>query len=196
MSRIAWSRTRVAVAICGVALVVLAGCGNSSSTTSTTVTKTLSPSATVLDATYAGSIGFPKTVQAAKKAPESGEKGCTSSVEAVYENTGSKTGLISSALECDSKASASAALAMARKGVTLDPSLPVPKELGTTAFATDSHAPEYLLAWQSGNRVAITVFDVNIDASSTSPSSQSPALTPAQSTTLGKAAVQQNSLYS
>ena len=50
------------------------------------------------------------------------------------------------------------------------------------------------MVWQAGNRVAITAIDVDITATSTS-ASGSPALTPAQGTTLGNAAVQQNSLY-
>ena len=77
----------------------------------------------------------------------------------------------------------------------MDTSLPVPKELGPTGFATSSHAPEYLMVWQAGNRVAITAIDVDITASSSSSTSQSPALTPSQGTTLGNAAVRQNSLY-
>ena len=116
-------------------------------------------------------------------------------MEAVYENTGSKTGLISDVLNCGSKASASAALTMARKQVKLDPSVAVPKELGAAGFATSSHAPEYLMVWQAGNRVAITAIDVDIASSSSSSASQSPALTPSQGTTLGNAAVRQNSLY-
>ena len=55
-----------------------------------------------------------------------------------------------------------AALAVARKHVTLDSSVAIPKQLGTGAFATDSNAPEYLLVWQAGSRVAITAIDVDV----------------------------------
>jgi len=179
----------------GGAVIVLAGCSSSTGAPASS-TKPTSPSVAgaVLDPAYARSIGFPKTVQAAKESSVSSQKGCSNSVEAVYENSGSKTGLISDVLNCGTKASASAALAVARKAVKVDASLPVPKALGATAFATGSHAPEYLVVWQAGNRVAITALDVDITASSTS-ASGSPKLTPAQGTTLGNAAVRQNSLY-
>ena len=180
----------------GAVVFVLAGCSSSSGTaSSTTAPAKLSPSAVVLDAAYARSIGFPKTLQAAKQSTVTGQKGCSESVEAVYENTGSKTGLISDVLNCGSKASATTALATARKAVKVDTSLTVPKELGPTGFATSSHAPEYLMVWQAGNRVAITAIDVDITASSSSSTRQSPALSPSQGTTLGNAAVRQNSLY-
>ncbi|MGA3148009.1 MAG: hypothetical protein ABSF33_11085 [Acidimicrobiales bacterium] len=157
---------------------------------------TLSASASVLDAGYARHIGFPKTVQAAKRTSVTEQKGCSSSVDAVYEDAGSKTGLISDVLNCDSESSASAALAAARKHAVVDSSLAVPKQLGAAAFATDNGGPEYLLVWQAGTRVAIEAIDVDIAASASS-TSKSPAapLTPSQDKTLVTAALEQNSLY-
>jgi len=178
----------------GAVAIMLAGCSSSTATTATTVPSTLPATAVVLDAAYARSVGFPNTVKAAKESSVTGQNGCTSSVVAVYENTGTKTGLISDVLICGSTGSATAALAVARRAVKVDPSLPVPKGLGATAFGTSSHAPEYLLVWQAANRVAITAIDVDTTASSTS-TSRPPALTPSQSTTLGNAAIRQNSLY-
>jgi hypothetical protein len=72
----------------------------------------------------------------------------------------------------------------------------VPKALGASAFATSSNAPEYLMIWQAGSKVAITAIDVDVKASTTTSSTvASPRLTQSQLTTLGVAAVQQNSLY-
>ena len=48
-------------------------------------------------------------------------------------------------------------LAGVRKEVTVDPTVAPPKALGSSAFATATNAPEYLMVWQSGTRVAITV---------------------------------------
>jgi hypothetical protein len=72
-------------------------------------------------------------------------------------------------------------------------SLPVPKELGSTAFSTKSEGSEYLVVWQAGNNVAITALDVDVRATSTT--TTFPPLTAAQGQTLTKAAVKQNSLY-
>src|SRR5450759_1075775 len=94
---------------------------NSRGSTSTT----LSPAEQVLSPSYAKSLGYPKILQQAKKSPVSGEKGCTSSVEAVYEDLARKSALISDVLNCESVATASSALAAARKEVTLDSSVAV-----------------------------------------------------------------------
>jgi hypothetical protein len=151
----------------------------------------------VLGPVFATSIGFPKTLQAAKKTAVTAEKGCHDSVEAVYEDAVGQTGLISSVLDCTSVGSASSALAVARKQIPVDASLTVPKALGTSAFASSSSAPEYLMVWQAGPRVAITALDVDVKASSsTSTTTVSHALTQAQEAKLGNAAVQQNALYS
>jgi hypothetical protein len=198
MSRTSFMSTRVQA---GIGLVVvfavgvgLSACGGSSSSTTTSTTDSVSGS--VLSAASAQRLGFPKTVQAAKKTAVTDQKNCTSSVEAVYEDTATKTGLISDVLNCSSSASAAAALAVAKTHATLDSAVTVPKELGSTAFATDSDAPEYLMVWQAGNRVAITAFDANVAATATSTSTTTPVpMTEAQGKTLGAAAVEQNSLY-
>jgi hypothetical protein len=157
----------------------------------------LSATGSVLSPTYAKSIGFPRLVQAAKKTTETNEKGCSDSIDAVYEDGAKQTGLISDVLNCGSTTSASTALAAARKQVTVDPSLKAPAQLGSQAFVTATNAPEYLVVWKSGNRVAITAIDVNVPASSTSSSTTVPStpITSAQVNTLYKAALQQNSLY-
>ena len=197
------SRTRIRAGIGSLVVIVAVGvglsaCGGSSSSTTTSTTPSGTPSiaGSVLSAESAQHLGFPKTVQAAKKTAVTDQKNCSSSVEAVYEDTATKTGLISDVLNCSSKASAAAALTVARSHATLDSAVTVPKELGSTAFATDSDAPEYLMVWQAGNRVAITAVDVDVTASATGTSTTTPApITEAQGKTLGDAAVEQNSLY-
>jgi hypothetical protein len=155
-----------------------------------------SASSTVLSPSYAKSIGFTKTVQAAKTTKVTSQKGCTQSVEAVYEDGASKTGLVSETLQCASKGAAIKALATARKQVKVDSSVKPPKKLGPTAFVTATDAPEYLIAWISGSKVAITALDVNVAAStSTSSTVVSSPLTAAQAKTLTTAALKQNSLY-
>jgi hypothetical protein len=176
--------------------VVIAGLvatGCSSSSTSSTTTTASASSAQVIGAAYATSVGFPKTVQAAKTTKVTSQKGCTTSIEAVYEDATGKTGLISDVLTCTSEASATAALAAARKHVTTDPSIAVPPGLGPLSFATSSNAPEYLIVWQPHDRVGITGIDV--DTAATSSSATAYPITPAQSQTLANAADHQNSLY-
>lgn len=157
----------------------------------------LTPAASVLDAGYATSIGFPKTLQAAKKTQVTSQKGCTDAVESVYEDAGAKTGLLADVLNCKSAASAAAALTAARRQVILDRTVQVPEVLGKTAFATSSEAPEYIIAWQVGTRLVFTAIDVDINASSSSATGEaSKALTASQRKTLAQAAVEQNSLVS
>ena len=186
-----------AVTVLVLAAVILGACSSSSSTATTTTTSkpaATSVSGSVLGATYAKSIGFPRTVQAAKVTAVKDQKDCSSTVEAVYEDAVGKTGLISDVLRCSSKSAATAALTVAHKNASIASSVTVPKELGPTAFATDNNAPEYLMVWQAGARVAITALDVDVSATT---NSKSPAkgLTAEQGTTLGNAAVEQNSLY-
>jgi hypothetical protein len=186
----------VAVVVVIIVVVLVTQGGSSTSTTSPTAPKTLAVSGSVIDAGYAKKIGFPKTVQAAKQTAVTDQKGCTTSVEAVYEDSGSKTGLISDVLNCGTKSAATAALAVARKHVTLDSSVAVPKELGTGAFATNSDAPEYLLVWQAGTRVAIAAIDVDVSASASSAGkAAAPPLSASQAKALSAAALEQNSLY-
>jgi hypothetical protein len=157
----------------------------------------LTPAASVLDAGYAKSIGFSKTLQAAKESKVTAQKDCTDAVESVYEDAGAKTGLLADVLNCKSAASAAAALTAARSQVTLDRTLQVPEVLGKTAFATSSEAPEYIIAWQVGTRLVFTAIDVDINASSSSATGKaSKALTAPQRKTLAQAAVEQNSLVS
>jgi hypothetical protein len=158
-------------------------------------TSSLTPAASVLDAGYAKSIGFPKTLQAAKKTKVTTQKGCTDSVESVYEDAGAKTGLLADVLNCKSEGSAAVALTAARKQVTVDRSVQVPSELGKTAFATASDAPEYIIAWQVGTRLVFTAIDIDLKASlGTGTGKSLKTLTVAQKKTLAQAAVDQNSL--
>jgi hypothetical protein len=189
----------VAVAALVAAGLLLAACSSSSNSTppskSTTTTTTGSPSGVpaVLDAAYATSIGFPKTVQAAKTSAVTDEKGCSTSVAAAYEDAAQQTGLLSDVLKCKSSASATNALTALHKKATPVTSLTVPKALGSTAFSTKSEGSEYLVVWQAGNNVAITALDVDVRATSTT--TTFPPLTAAQGQTLTNAAVKQNSLY-
>ena len=158
------------------------------------------PSALVLNPAYAKSVGYPKTVQAATRRAVTNEKGCSTSIEAVYEDAAGKTGLISDLLKCNSPASAAKVLATFRKSTRVATSIGVPVQLGTTAFATASSAPEYLVAWQVGSGVALSAVDVDIAASSNSSESSSgsatsKSITRGQVKVLTDAAVQQNSLY-
>jgi len=157
------------------------------------------PSALVLDSAYARSVGYPRTVQAASKRAVTNEKGCSASIEAVYEDAAGKTGLISDLLTCDSPASAAKVLATYRKSIRVAASIGVPVQLGTTAFATASSAPEYVVAWQVGSSVALSAVDVDIAASSNSSgssgSASSKSITRDQVKILADAAVRQNSLY-
>ena len=158
------------------------------------------PSALVLNSPYAKSVGYPRTVQVASKQAVTTEKGCTASIEAVYEDTAGKTGLISELLKCNSPASAAKVLATFRKSIHVATSIRVPVQLGTTAFATASSAPEYVVAWQVGSGVALSAVDVDIAASSNSSESSSgsatsKSITRYQVKVLTDAAVQQNSLY-
>ncbi len=192
MKRSTWPRNKLVVAFGGVAIVVLMAASPGLAGAAP------SASSTVLSPGYAKSIGFSKTVQAAKGAKVTSQKGCTESYEAVYEDAGSKTGLVSEALQCNSKSAATRALASARKHVKVDSALKAPKKLGSTAFVTATDAPEYLIAWIAGSKVAITAIDVNIAASTSSSTSTTVPPTPlttAQMNTLSAAALKQNSLY-
>ena len=186
------SRNKLVVGLGGLAIVVLMAASPGVSGAAPSV------GSTVLSPSYAKSIGFTKTVQAAKKTKVTSQKNCTQSVEAVYEDAAGKTGLVSETLQCTSKAAATKALAGARKQVKVYSSVKVPKQLGPTAFVTASDAPEYLIAWIAGSKVAITAVDVDV-ASSTSTSTSSTVvpkpLTAAQVKTLTSAALKQNSLY-
>jgi hypothetical protein len=151
------------------------------------------PASLVIGPTEAKTLGFAVTVQKAKETAVTDQAGCTGSVEALYSDPAKKTGLASDVLICKSTAAASAAIAKARKRVTPDSGLPVPPGLGAEAFTTASNAPEYLVAWRAGTRVAITAIDLDITATSTSTST--PPFTSAEAATLREAALRQNSLY-
>jgi hypothetical protein len=186
-----WSRTKLAAGFGGLAIAVLLAAPGTAGAAPALTSTVLSPS-------NAKALGFTKTVQPAKKTKVTSQKGCTVSVEAVYEDAASKTGLVSESLQCASRAAAVKALAGARKQVKVDSSIKVPKKLGPTAFATSTDAPEYLIAWIVGSRVAITAIDIDVAASSSTSTSSTVAptpLTPAQSKTLTTAALKQNSLY-
>jgi hypothetical protein len=185
----------VGCAALSVAVVSILATACSSSSTSSTTTTASSSASSVLSPSYAKSAGFPKTLDAAKKSAVTSQKGCLSTTGAVYEDTAGKTALISSILNCDSTASASTAFSAIQKHYAADTAIAVPKVLGTSAFATASIAPQYLMVWKTGSKVAITAVDVNLAASSTTSSTvASPPITSAQATTLGKAAEAQNAL--
>jgi hypothetical protein len=187
----------VLVVVVAVLVIVLVSGGSPKTTTAgTSADTTASPGTLVIAPVDAKGLGFATTVQKAKKTPVKDQKGCTDSVEAVYEDSASKTGLVSDVLICQSTAAASTALATARKEVTVDSSLQTPPGLGSEAFATASNAPEYLMVWRAGTKVAITAIDLDVNASSTSTTVASPPpLTAAQEATLKQAALHQNSLY-
>jgi hypothetical protein len=146
----------------------------------------------VLSAKTASSLGYPKTFEAAKRASVSGVKGCASAVHVVYEDAAKKTALIVEVLSCSSPTTASNAFATVHKQLKPDSSIPVPKALGKTAFATSTDAPQYLLVWKAGNRVAFTALDTDVAASTaTETTTPLPTFTKAQKATLGKAALKQ-----
>ena len=181
-----------AICVAGVSILATACSSSGTSPTSTTAS---TAAATVLSPSYAKSAGFPNTLDAAKKSTVTSQKGCTSSVGAVYEDSVKQTALIASILNCDSAASASTALSAVKKQYATDTAIAVPKALGASAFATASIAPQYLMVWQTGSKVAITAVDVNLAASGTTSSTvASPPLTKAQETTLSRAAEAQNAL--
>lgn len=155
-----------------------------------------SPSASVLNASYAKSVGFSKTYESAKKSTATGQKGCSDSIESVYENLNKETALISEVLNCKTSGDASASLASGRKEVQVDSSFKIPKQLGASAFASATERPEYLIVWTVGTKVAIVGLDVDIAASSSKSSSvPSKVITKAQKESLVHAALEQNSLY-
>ncbi len=149
-----------------------------------------SPASSVLDAAFAKSVGFPKTYEAAKKSTITGQKGCSGSVESIYENPSVQTALISEVVNCKSPAYAAESLTSGRDAVKVDSSIKIPKKLGASAFATASEKPEYLVVWTVGSNVSIVGIDVD-----TAGSSSSKAITEAQRKTLVNAAVKQNSLF-
>ena len=178
------------IGVAGVSLLATA-CGSSSTAPPSTST----PTGAVLSPAYAKSAGFPKTYSAAKKSAVTSQKGCSSTVGAVYTDSVSQTALITSVLNCDSAGSASTAFTAIKKHYGADAAIAVPKGLGASAFATARIAPQYLLVWQTGSKVAITAVDVNLAASRTTSSTvASPPLTKAQETTLDQAAEAQNAL--
>jgi hypothetical protein len=147
----------------------------------------------VLSPSYAKSIGFPKVREAAKETAVTTEKGCSASDEVVYQDTLKQVALISDALRCNSGTAASSVLAAVGNQLVVDAAIHVPKALGGTAFATAANAPQYMVIWRAGTRVAITAIDVDLTATkATTPLEQ---LTPGQEATLLGAAVRQNSLY-
>ncbi len=168
----------------------LLGSGQKSASTNS------SPTTAVLDASYAKSVGFSNTNESVKQSTATGQKGCSDSVESVYENLSNQTALISEVVNCKTSADASASLVSGRKEVQIDSSLKVPNQLGTSAFATATEKPEYLVVWTAGTKVAIVGLDVDVAASSsTSSTAPSKSITKAQEETLLNAALKQNSLY-
>ena len=156
-----------------------------------------SPTGSVLGASYAKSVGFPDPYQAAKKSTVTGQKGCPNSIESIYENLSNKTALISEVLNCNTSADATASLISGRKQVKVDSSLAVPKELGSSAFATAAEKSEYLVVWTIGTKVAIVGLDVDISGSSSSSSTTtaSPPITKGQQKMLINAALKEDSFY-
>lgn len=151
------------------------------------------PSAYVIGPKAAHALGFPTTLRAAKQSKATGVKGCTTAVDAVYLDTTKQTGLVSEVVNCTSSTAASAAMATVHKRLTSDRSIPVPKALGSGAFATSVEAPQYLLVWRTGSHLGFTAFDTDVPAttSSTSTTAVLPAITATQKVLLGKAAVAQ-----
>lgn len=182
----------IAASLVGVSFLAAACTSSASTATSTTVS---TAAAGILTPAYAKDAGFPKTLSAAKTSAVSTEKGCSISVGAVYQDSVKKTALITSVLKCDSAAAASTAFTTIKTHYGADATLIVPQGLGASAFATSRIAPQYLLVWQRGSKVAITAVDVNLAAArSTTGTVTSPPLTKAQENTLDQAAEAQNAL--
>ena len=193
MTGIRLSRNRIAILVGGVVLVVAITVGLTSNGVATSSKTALTPAASVLSPGYARSVGFSRAYRAASRQSITNEKGCTTSVEAIYENSAAKTGLISDLLHCKSAASASAVLEAFRKQVRIDSAIKVPGQLGSSAFATASQAPEYLVAWQVGSGVALLALDTDTAASSSS--AKAPPISRSQINVLVDSAVEQDSLY-
>jgi len=187
------SRRMVALLIATVVIIVAIVGGLTLGGVHTSPNTTLSPTASVLSPAYARSVGFSKTYRAATKQAVTTEKGCSTTVEAIYEDSARKTGLISSLLKCKSAAAASAVLASFRKQVRIDSAIKIPSQLGQSALATASNAPEYLMAWQVGSGVALLAVDTDIAASSKSVTAT--PISKSQTKVLVDSAVEQNSLY-
>ncbi len=176
------------------AVAALLAIGAVGSTTAGAATTT--PAASVLSAKAGKAFGFPRTLRPAAKIKVTGVKGCTGSDEAVYESSNKATALISDVLNCTSSGAASAAFATAHSQFKADSGLAVPKGLGKSAFSSATDAPQYLLIWKTGDKVAFTAFDVSVaDSTSTSTTVVAPPLTKAQAKTLGLAAIRQNAIY-
>ncbi len=92
----------VIAGVIAIAAVGLTACGSAGSS----AVAPLSPAASVLDAGYAKTIGFSKTIQAAKSTAETSQKGCSKTIESVFENAAAKTGLVSDVLVCGTAGSA------------------------------------------------------------------------------------------
>ena len=120
MKRVRLPGKRVALLISAVVVVVAIVGGVITGGFHTTSNTKLSPSASVLSPSYARSVGFSKVYGPARKVAVSNEKGCSSSVQAVYEDSAGKTGLISDLLNCTSAKAASAVLTAFRKQVRTD----------------------------------------------------------------------------
>jgi hypothetical protein len=191
------SKTRVvAILLTGMLVLVVLTVGLSSRGGRNSAGSKPSTTTLVLDPAFAKSVGFPKTYVSARKSTITGQKGCPGSVESVYENLMSKTALISEVVKCKSPTYAAESLTSGRNEVKVDSSIPIPKELGPSAFATDSEKSEYLVVWTVGSNVSIVGIDINIAGSSgTSPAASSTSITEAQQKTLVNAALKQNSLF-
>jgi hypothetical protein len=147
----------------------------------------------VLSPSYAKSIGFPKVREAAKETAVTSEKGCSASDEVVYQDASKHVALVSDALNCNSSTAASSVLAAVRNQLVVDAAIHVPRGLGGGAFATAANAPQYMVIWKAGTRVAITAIDVDLTARKTTVPPE--PMTEQQEGILLRAAVRQNSLY-
>jgi hypothetical protein len=149
--------------------------------------------ADILPPSYARSIGFPKVREAPKESAVTTEKGCSASDEVVYQDASKHIGLVSDALSCKSSTAASSVLAAVRNQLVVDAAIRVPKSLGGAAFATAANAPQYMVIWRAGTRVAITSIDV--DLTQQKPSVPPEPLSGQDEGILLRAALRQNSLY-
>jgi hypothetical protein len=151
-------------------------------------------SAYVIGPKAARALGFPITLRAAKQSKATGVKGCTTAVDAVYLDATKQTGLVSEVVNCTSSTAASGAMATVHKRLTSNRSIPVPRALGTGAFATSVEAPQYLLVWRTGSHLGFTAFDTDVPATtstSTSSTAVLPPITTTQEALLGRAALAQ-----
>jgi hypothetical protein len=156
------------------------------------------PGSYVLSAKAAAKLGFPVVEAPPRPNANTGEAHCSTSVQALYVSTSHQVGLASETLLCSTVAAATTVFNQTKKQITTDPSLPVPKALGSSAIATAADAPQYSVLWRHGNKLGVTAIDTDVPASASGEETSTPPVPPtaAQARQLDAAALAQNALLS